>query len=276
VQRNDADGFIYRVKAGTTSRAVEAHRTHLRTKPEDTVVLVSDGGQVWWGMVGRLPRSASFSELGLGKGEQVVAAGVLSASSFLILGTVQGQVKRVRAEDVTSTAEASWASIIGLEGEDDRVLFAGVGGDKADVMFLTSSRANRFAAASVNPQATPSARGVAAIKLRKGDQLLAGAVLDKPAANMGVVVVSKTGYLKRVPMDEFPVQGRGGQGVLVLNQTQATGPIVAATVGRMKGAVDLITADGKRQRVTDVPEEKRANRGKKLVKVSNVAEVWVP
>jgi DNA gyrase subunit A len=276
VQRNDAEGFVYRVKAGTTSRAVEAHRMHLRTTPEDTVVLVSDRGQVWWGMVGRLPRSASFSELGLGKGEQVIGAGVLSASSALILGTVQGRVKRVLAEDVTSSAEASWANIIGLEAEDDRVLFAGVGGDKADVMFLTSSRANRFAAASVKPQATPSAKGVAAIKLRKGDQLLAGAVLDKPAAKTGVIVVSKTGYLKRVPIDEFPVQGRGGQGVLLLNQTQATGPITAATVGPMTGAVDLIAADGKRQRVTDVPEEKRANRGKKLVKVSNVAEVWVP
>jgi DNA gyrase subunit A len=276
VQRNDAEGFSYRVKAGTTSRAVEAHRMHLRTKPEDTVVLVSDGGQVWWGMVGRLPRSASFSELGLDKGEQVVGAGVLSGSSFLILGTVQGQVKRVRAGDVKSTAEASWATIIGLSGKDDRVLFAGAGGNNAQVMFLTSSRANRFAAASVKPQATASAKGVAAIKLRKEDQLLAGAVLDRPAANIGVIVVSKTGYLKRVPMDEFPVQGRGGQGVLLLNQTQATGPIVAATVGRMKGSVDLITAGGKRQRVTDVPVERRPNRGRKLVKVSGVAEVRVP
>ena len=72
-------------------------------------------------------------------------------------------MKRVLAEDVTSTAEASWATIIGLAGKEDRVLFAGVGGDKADVMFLTSSRANRFAATSVKPQATPSAKGVAAI-----------------------------------------------------------------------------------------------------------------
>jgi DNA gyrase subunit A len=214
--------------------------------------------------------------LGLGKGGQVVGAGVLSSSSFLILGTAQGQVKRVRAEDVKSTAEASWATIIGLSGKDDRVLFAGVGGNKAQVMFLTSSRANRFTAASVKPQATASAKGVAAIKLRKGDQLLAGAVLARPAANIGVIAVSKTGYLKRVPMDEFPVQGRGGQGVLLLNQTQATGPIVAATVGRMKGAVDLITAGGKRQRVTDVPVENRPNRGRKLVKVSGVTEVWVP
>ena len=41
IQRSDAKGFSYRVKAGTTSRAVEAHRLHLRTEPTDAVVLVS-------------------------------------------------------------------------------------------------------------------------------------------------------------------------------------------------------------------------------------------
>jgi hypothetical protein len=44
----------------------------------------------------------------------------------------------------------------------------------------------------------------------------------------------------------------------------------------MNGAVDLIAADGKRQRITQVPEENRPNRGKKLVKVSGVTEAWVP
>ena len=97
------------------------------------------------------------------------------------------------------------------------MFFAGVGGDEAQVMFFTSARANRFAAADVNPQATPSARGVAGIKLRKGDRLLGGAVIADPKAKLGVVVVSKTGFIKRVPLDEFSVQGRAGQGVQSLN-----------------------------------------------------------
>ena len=109
VQRNDAKGFSYRVKPGVTSRAVEAHRMHLRTEPEDTVVLVSDRGRVWWGAVGRLPRSAAFGALGLGKGERIVGTGLFTDECCLVLGTRQGRVKRVKAEDVKSTAEASWA-----------------------------------------------------------------------------------------------------------------------------------------------------------------------
>jgi DNA gyrase subunit A len=275
VQRNEAKGFSYRVKAGMTSRAVEAHRFHLRTEAQDTVVLVSDRGRAWWGGVGRLPRSATFQDLGLDKDEQVAGMGILTGGCYLVLGTRQGQVKRVKVEDIKSSAEASWATAIGLADKDDAVIFAGTGDDKAEAMFWTTLRAIRFASSEVNPQATPSARGVAGIKLRKGDRMLGGAVLPDPKANLGVIVVSRTGFVKRVPLDEFPVQGRGGQGVLLLNQTKATGPVIAVNLGAMDGGVDLIAPDGKRQRLDEVPVENRANRGTKLVDVDEVTEVWV-
>ncbi len=277
VQRNDANRFSYRVKPGVTGRAVEAHRIHLRTAPEDAVVLISDRGRAWWGAVGRLPRSASFEELGLAKGERVVGLGLLAKNCCLVLGTRRGQVKRVKADDVKSSAEASWATVVGLGGDDDGVLFAGVGGDDAQVMFLGTGRANRFVAGDVNPQATPSARGVAGVKVGKGHRLLGGAVVSDPTVALGVIVVSKNGYLKRVPLDEFPVQGRAGQGVQLLNVTKATGPVVAVALGPMDGGVDLIAADGKRQHLPEgeMPVTNRANRGDKLVELDEVVEVVV-
>ncbi len=275
VQRADAKGFGYRVKPGATSRAVEAHRLHLRTAPDDTVVLVSDRGRVWWGAVGRLPRAATFEELGLAKGEQVVGMGRLTDDVCLVLGTQQGRVKRIRAADVRSSTEASWIKMIGLAGDDDGVILAGVGDDEAQVMFWGTRFANRFVAGAVNPQATPSARGVAGIKVRAGDRLLGGAVIPDPNADLGVVVVSETGFVKRVPLNEFSVQGRGGQGVQLLNQTKATGAVVAVAVGPMDGAVDLIGADGKRQRLAEVPVTTRARRGDKLSELSRVSQVVV-
>jgi DNA gyrase subunit A len=275
VQRADAKGFAYRVKPGTTSRAVEAHRLQLRTEATDAVVLVSSQGRAWWGLVGRLPASAQFSELGLAKDEEIVGTGVLNDAHYLVLGTKSGQIKRVGVKDVKSSSEAQWTTIIGLSGKDDGVLFAGVGGDEADVMFYTNGRANRFKANTVKPQATPSARGVAGIKLAKGDQLLGGALVADPSADLCVAVVSATGFVKRVPLKEFPVQGRGGQGVLLLNQTNATGPVAAAALGPLNGSVDLIAADGKRQRLSEVPEENRPNRGEQLAELAKVAEIRV-
>jgi DNA gyrase subunit A len=275
VQRNEAKGFSYRVKPGVTSRAVESHRIHLRTEPEDTIVLISNRGRVWWGAVGRLPRAATFEALGLTKDEQVIGVGLLSDNCCLVLGTRQGRVKRVKGEDIRSTAEASWASIIGLGGADDGVVFAGVGDDKAHAMFFGTSRANRFVTGDVNPQATPSARGVAGIKVSKNNQLLGGAVITDSEADLGAVVVSKSGFVKRVPLEEFSVQGRGGQGVMLLNQTKATGPVIAVAIGPLQGSVDLVAADGKRQRLDEVPITNRANRGEKLVELDDVAEMIV-
>jgi DNA gyrase subunit A len=105
--------------------------------------------------------------------------------------------------------------------------------------------------------------------------LLGGAVIGDPKANWGLVVVSKNGFIKRVPLGEFSVQGRGGQGVQLLNQTKATGPVAAVGAGPMNGTVDLIDVDGKRQRLAEVPETNRANRGEALVELTNVTEVIV-
>jgi DNA gyrase subunit A len=116
---------------------------------------------------------------------------------------------------------------------------------------------------------------VAGIKVRKGDQLLGGTLIGDPSAKIGIVVVSKSGFVKRVPFEEFSLQGRGGQGVLLLNQTKATGPVAAAAAGPLDGAVDLIASDGKRQRLGEVPVENRPNRGSKLVELDDVIEVAV-
>ncbi len=275
VQRNDAKSFGYRVKPGVTSRAVESHRLQLRTEPEDEVVLVSDQGRAWWGAVGRLARTASFQDLGLAKDERVVGMGVLSDGACLVMGTRQGRVKRVKAQDCRSTAEASWATIIGLAGDGDGVLFAGMGGDEAQVMFFGNSRANRFAASEVNPQVSNTARGVAGVKVREGDHLLGGALISDPKAKLGLVVVSEAGYVKQVAMEQFAVQGRAGQGAQMLNQTKATGPVVAVGLGPMGGAVDLLSAGGKRQRLAETPADDRAKRGSKLLELEDVAEVVV-
>ena len=123
--------------------------------------------------------------------------------------------------------------------------------DKAEVMFFTAGgKAIRFAASEVNPQATSSARGVAGIRLGKDDVLIAGAVIE-PDEQAQVIVVSQTGFVKRVPLIEFPTQGRGGQGVQSLEINKVTGKVATATVatGQAK-TCDVLSGKGLRHRLT--------------------------
>ena len=108
---------------------------------------------------------------------------------------------------VENLPDGMWTEMIGL-AEGDRVAFAGVSDDKGEVLFFTNARVLRISAETISCQQTFSARGVAGIKLRKDDVLLGGAVVPDPKDQI-VLILSQKGYLKRVPIDEFSVQGRG-------------------------------------------------------------------
>lgn len=266
VSRTEADSFAYRIKTGASAKAVESHLQQLLLQPQDSLLLVSNRGRAWRAPVGRVPAEASFADLGLVKGEYLISGGVLNSDMYLTLGTRTGQIKRTKVEDL-SMSEASWATVIGL-AEKDEVLLAGVGRDKAEVMFFTAGgKAIRFAASEVNPQATGSARGVTGIRLGKDDSLVAGVVVE-PDEKAEVVVVSQTGFIKRVPLAEFPLQGRGGQGVQSLEIVKVTGKVAAATIATDQAkAADALSAKGLRHRLAleSVPLADRRKRGDKLV-----------
>ena len=277
VQRTDASSYTYRVQTGTSSRAVEAHKMRVTAEPTDRIFMVSTEGSVWVAPVGQVPAKAPFSDLGLKRDEFIVHVGLVSGEGYLVMGTRQGRIKRTEMAVVEGMPDRVWSEIVGLNG-DDRVLFTGTCGEDGEILFFTDSRALRIKAEAVSSQQTPSAKGVAGIKLQSNDRLLSGAVISDPKGQQ-VFVVSETGYVKRVPLGEFPVKGRGTMGVLSLNATKATGAVAAVGVGKAARSttVDYISAEGRRQRISQrsIPIEKRPNRGKKLSKLGNVSEVVV-
>jgi DNA gyrase subunit A len=166
--------------------------------------------------------------------------------------------------------------VIGLD-EGDEVLFAGVAGDEAQVFFCTAggeqdARLLRFEAGTVNPQATPSARGVAGIKLNE-ERAVAGGVFH-PVEDDALVILSANGFLKRVPLAEFPVQGRGGQGVMALKVTAVTGPLSSAAHAPAGSLVDVYTARGRRLRLelAEVEVARRPAAGASLARLTGEGE----
>ncbi|MBN1579679.1 MAG: hypothetical protein JXA89_03180, partial [Anaerolineae bacterium] len=283
IQRCDKSAYSYRVRTGTSARAVTAHRIRIETQPTDKVMMISSRGQAWIAPVGQIPETASWTQIGLKEGESIVYLDVLGEQSpkepeFLVMGTAQGRVKRTAMEAVLKNViEGTWTEMIGLVS-GDRVAFAGRCTEKGSILFFTDSKVLHVEASSVSDQQTPSARGVAGIKLDKDDVLLGGSVFSSPD-DQAVLIVSEKGYMKRVSIAEFPIKGRGSQGVASLNKTKATGNIAAVTAGRMtsKTNIDILAADGKRQRVSvaSIPSENRTNRGKKLVTLVQPTEIVV-
>ena len=284
LQRVNAKGFrdSTATRNKPTVRAVDFPVVRVTVKPEENVAFISNKGRLWKGNAGRTRLQATFAELGLDKNERVVGAGVVKAGQKLVLVTRSGSVKRMNTEDLNGRTEGNWAQVIGLEGDGDEVVLAGIVSDDAQVMIFTSGsektspRALRFESKTVNPQATPTAKGVAAIKMLD-DAIVGGALVEPGAAKGFVLLVTDRGHVKRVPMDEFPVQGRGGQGVQTWKLSKTTGLVSGVTVVPAEsGDADFFSDRGKRLRVAvkDIPVVTRAAKGADLTVIIKSKELF--
>jgi DNA gyrase subunit A len=275
--RVDADGYRDSVTPGKASgRAVDTILGKIVVAPEDNVFLLSSRGRLWLGNVGRLPDKGSFSDLGLEKNESLVGIDRIDPAQTVVFVTRCGSVKRTRMADVLAArSEGAWGTAIGLENSGDDLLWAAPASDQAQVMIFSRGnaakgldpRALRFEAGSVNPQATPSARGVTAIKTVEGDPLLSAVVIEPHQMSDGfVILVTEKGFAKKVKLSEYPVQGRAGQGVQAMKLNSAAGAISACNVARGIDQIDLISEKGKRLRipVRDIPAGSRASKGENI------------
>ena len=283
VERVNAKGYrdTTATRNKVSGRAVEFAVSRAEVDPEESVALITNKGRLWKGNAGRIQLQTTFGEFGLAKGEHVINASVVKAGLKLVLVTRSGLIKRTNVEDLNGRTEGNWASMIGLEGNDEVVL-AGIASDDAHVIIATSgsektsSRALRFETKSINPQVSPAAKGVSAIKMME-DPIIGGAIMEPSGMGKGfALLVTEKGLVKRIALAEFPVQGRGGQGVQTWKVTPVTGKITgfAVTVSAV-GDVDVYSTKGRRLRmgIKDIPTGTRASKGadlKDLIKSSEL------
>jgi DNA gyrase subunit A len=287
VERYDAAAFSYRPSDGLTTRSARSvHLARVRAKPDDEIILISTRGRGWRGQVGFVPMDATPAKLGLDKGEEIVALSVLRPDAYLLLGTRGGKVKRSPVAELSLIAR-EWGPVIGLE-KDDELLFGGVVAAGANAIFYTrEGQFLRLDGDEINPQKTDTAGGVIGIALKTGDGVLGGMAVPAAAekarkrdAGHGwqVVIVSEAGYANRVPLDEFPVQGRNTQGVQCLRETKSGGKLGDVAVGKEGDAIDVYLEDGRRFHASDlsrVASLTRGSRGKRLFEVGDSAVTTV-
>ena len=266
IERSDAAGFSYRPSDGLTTRAARSvHLGRVRAKPDDHVILLSSRGQGWRGEVGFIPQNATPKALGLQRGERIVGLGVVRPNQHLLLGTRSGKVKRTAVADL-SLLDREWGPVIGL-ADDDELLFGGLAGEGADVIFYTQEgQLLRLDGSEINPQKTDTASGVIGISMKKGDRVTGGAVVPAEG-EWQVVVVSETGYANRVPLDDFSIQGRNTQGVQCLRETKSGGKVGDVALGRPGDDLDVYLEDGRRFHADDlsiISSMTRGSRGNRL------------
>ena len=249
----------------------------------DTVLCFSSRGKVYWLKVYELPQ-AGRSSLGkpminllpLEAGEKINAllpVKQYDEQHYVFMATSQGTVKKT---PLTAFSRPRPSGIIAVDlRDDDRLVGVAITDGEQEIMLVSSGgKAIRFAESEVRPMGREAA-GVRGIKLGDGQEVIALIVVgqeDGDGESRGgcVLTASASGYGKRTPVADFPVHGRGGQGVIAMMTSDRNGTTVAALQVLPGQEIMLISSTGTlvRTGVDEVSELGRNTQGVRLIRLS--------
>ncbi|QGG80053.1 DNA gyrase subunit A [Litorivicinus lipolyticus] len=245
----------------------------------DTVLMFTDKGRLFWLKVYEIPQASRIARgrplinmlEGLGD-EKVTAILPLAKDEAgedrnVCMATASGVIKKV---PLVAFARPRAAGIIaiGLD-EGDRLISVALTDGRQTIMLMTSSgKALRFEESLVRSMGR-QARGVTGIKFRDPS---AESVISMiiPGEGTSVLLASEHGFGKRVAIDEFPLKGRAGLGVIAINCSDRNGQLVGAVQVAPEDDVILISNRGTMVRtpVEQISELGRAAQGVTLLKVA--------
>ncbi len=190
---------------------------------------------------------------------------------YLVAVTTLGEIKRLRLEDLPGLMAKPF-KFMDVE-TTDRLVWVGYVTESDQVVLVTAQgQAIRFGVEQVRPTGL-GAGGMRAVKLLgQRDRVVGVGVADERA---NVWVCTDTGVAKSTPVVEYPVQGRGGQGVITMKLPKDAQGLAAATVGRPDDTIVVVTNRGraKSMRLGLAPQAGRSTKGDYIISMSRANEV---
>ncbi|WP_110602858.1 DNA gyrase subunit A [Salinicola lusitanus] len=292
-----------RGKSATSMKDEDVIEHLVVASTHDTMLLFSNRGKVYWLKTYEMPNASRGSRgkplvnlLPLDAGESINAILPVrdyNPDSYIFFATASGTVKRTSLDQFSRPRSVGLIAIDIDEG--DRLVGAAITSGSDHVMLLSSNgKAIRFEEGNVRAMGR-TARGVRGMRLLDGAEVISliipqsqtiDANADAEADNQAdaendgsngndeqiyILTASENGYGKRTRLEEFPIRGRGGQGVIAMQTTARNGSLVAAMQVRSSDEMMLITDRGTlvRTRVAEVSISSRNTQGVTLIRTGD-------
>jgi DNA gyrase subunit A len=242
----------------------------------DTLLCFSNLGQLYWLKVYQLPKAGRGSRgkpivnlLPLETEERITAVLPIreyEEGLFVFMATAGGTVKKT---SLVAFSRPRAAGIIAVDLEPgEKLVGVAITDGTRDVMLCSSEgKAIRFNEDDVRAMGR-NAAGVRGIRLPDGEQVIS---LIIPDPNGLILTASENGYGKLTPVEEFPVHGRGGQGVIAMQTTERNGRLVAATQVATTDELMLMSSSGTlvRTRAGEISVLGRNTQGVRLIRLDD-------
>ncbi len=137
-------------------------------------------------------RRSGLIAITLDDGDELMSASFVSKGDTVVIATKEGQSIRFAESDIREMGRnAAGVRAIRLSGSDDK-----------------------------NSKKKGTAK----------DEVISADIVPKDAKNPTLLVMGSNGYGKKTKLSEYKTQNRGGSGILTMNITAKTGPLMAAKV----------------------------------------------
>lgn len=269
----------------------------------DTLLCFSTRGRAYWLRVFELPvgqgsaRGRPFVNLlPLEEGERITVALPVKdfkTGQYVFMATRRGTVKKTPLDDF-SRPRSGGIIAVDLRVDDELVGAALTSGQDEILLFSDAGRVIRFRESDVRPmgRGATGVRGMRLTAIRSAaidaeddaDADVSGANEDEGSHKLSAVrvialivahgadvaTISEYGYGKRTPIGQFPVRGRGGQGVIAQALSEKTGRLIGATEVLDEHQIMLISDAGHLIRIgaADVRRLGRNTQGVRLARPS--------
>src|SRR5579884_3882824 len=199
---------------------------------------------------------------------QVIRIRGYTDAPYLVLATRNGVVKKTRLTDFDSNRSGG---IVAINLRDGDELVGAVLCSADDDLLLVSANGQSIRFSANDDALRPMGRatsGVQGMRFNTDDELLS---LNVVREGTYLLVATSGGYAKRTAIEEYPVQGRGGKGVLTIQYDPRRGKLVGALIVDDQTEVYAITSGGGVIR-TAARQVRKAGRQTKGVRLMNLGE----
>lgn len=199
---------------------------------------------------------------------QVIQIRGYEDAPYLVLATRNGLVKKSKLTDFDSNRSGG---IVAVNLRDGDELVGAVLCSSEEDLLLVSANGQSIRFSATDEALRPMGRatsGVQGMRFNTDDYLLS---LNVVREGTYLLVATSGGYAKRTAIEEYPVQGRGGKGVLTVMYDRRRGKLVGALIVDEDSELYAITSGGGVIR-TAAGQVRKAGRQTKGVRLMNLGE----
>lgn len=248
----------------------------ITTSTHDTLLFFTNKGKVYRAKGYEIPEFSRTAKglpiinlLEVDKGEWVNA--IIPVSEFvddwfLFFTTKEGVSKRTPLSSFANIRNNGLIAVNLREG-DELISVRLTDGNKEIIIGTKNGMLIRFPESDVRSMGR-TATGVKGITLKnENDEVVGMEVLEEGSE---ILIVTKNGYGKRTPSEEYRIQGRGGKGIKTCNITEKNGDLVAMKAVTGEEDLMIITTGGViiRMAVKDISMTGRSTQGVRLIRLN--------